>query len=227
MTIQINNLSVWDGMKYAEEGQINPIRWNVLKNIGKDTYEPVTYKFMCKDFLNEVVMSYHTGNTYSIYGFSASPKMFNKEWKGLPIRLSGLYESFYSNINIINKYLKEQGFPELNPEKVDQTSQDCVINIPEEYLENTFYMSQVSLFMRMANNEKPLSSFDELGESLKGDKNYAYYAASKKKPISKLHPSLKKYIFYWNNSNNFAKGDTKSVLTSYIHNCGVVNWGWK
>jgi len=227
MAWTIKDWKTWDKMPYSEEGQNNSIRWNVLKNVDESTFVPVTYSLMCKDFLNEVIMCYHTGKPFSIYGFQAKPSMFNKEWEGLPVLLTGLNEMFYKNLKIINKYLKEHEFPQLKTEKVDQIPDACVVNIPEKYMENTFFISQITLFMRMANLDILKETFEELGAALKGDKNHKYYQNAVKKPISKMHKDLEKYIYYWNPDNNFKHGDTKDVMTSHIHNCGVVNWGWK
>ena len=106
--MKIIGLDKWQGT-YAEIGQTNPLRWQNLKLVGEQTYEPVSHKWKCKDFMNEVVTSYHTKRDFAIYGFSVKHSTFFDELQNeLPMLLHNVLPGFDSNMKIVNKYLKKR-----------------------------------------------------------------------------------------------------------------------
>ena len=103
--MQIINQDKWNS-SYCEIGQSNPLRWQNLKKLTGDEYEPTTHWWKCKDFMNEVVSSRYTKQTYSIYGFNVDPKtFFNEKDKYLPILLKNILPGWDSNIAVVNRVL--------------------------------------------------------------------------------------------------------------------------
>jgi len=225
--MKLVNTTAWDTGTYSEIGQTNLLRWQNLKLVGPDTYEPVSMWWKCKDFMNEVVTSYHLGRDFSIYGFKVvHNKFFNKEDKGIPLRLKGVCPGFLGNMEVVNNYLLEEGYPEV---RVVSLGEEMFIHIPEEYLANTLFMSQVTLFIRLANTNKEYATLQEMVKDPINVGDYENFTACLKKPLSKFPPSLGKYIWYYNDQFNCTYDHPKdlNIQTSMMHNCGVVSWGWK
>lgn len=232
--MKIVNQDKWTS-SYAEIPQTNPLRWQNLKRVDTGasspvTYEPVTHWWKCKDFMNEVVASRYTGKTYSIYGFQVDPKtFFNPKDKYLPILLKNVAKGWDHNITVVNNELQVQGMPpiewDVGPSELDDTYR--FIQIPLEYLDNSLFMSVVTLYIRLANTTSDYMTVDEMiyDEVNRGDSEN--YKAAKKKPFNEFPESLKKYIWYYNDECCLPKDEpNKHVMTSQMHNCGVVSWGW-
>jgi len=216
----------WNAENYAEIGQTNPLRWQNLKLVGPDTYEPVSKWWKCKDFMNEVVTSFHLGRDFSIYGFQVThSEFFNKEDTTLPLLLKNVSKSFLVNMGVVNEHLLHEGYPAV---EVYQHEVGAFIKIPLEYLANTLFMSQVTLFIRLANTE---GEYDSIPNMLKDKHNRgdeANFNACLKKPLGSFPSSLGEYLWYYDDERNCRRDHPKdkNIQTSLMHNCGVVNWGW-
>lgn len=224
--MKLVNFDKWDIQSYAEIGQTNPLRWMNLKLVGPDTYEPVSKWWMCKDFMNEVVTSYTLGRDFQIYGFEVvNSKFFNKEDVCLPLLLKGVSKSFLVNMEVVNEHLLHEGYPEVG---VYQHDMGAFIKIPLEYLANTLFMSQVTLFIRLANTEGEHSSLANMVTDKVNSQDATNFNACLKKPLSKFPPSLGEYLWYYDDERNCRRDHPKdkNIQTSLMHNCGVVNWGW-
>jgi len=224
--MKLINFDKWDIQNYAEIGQTNPLRWMNLKLVGLDTYEPVSKWWMCKDFMNEVVTSFHLGRDFSIYGFQVTHNtFFNKEDTTLPLLLKNVSKSFLVNMKVVNEHLLHEGYPAV---EVYQHGVGAFIKIPLEYLANTLFMSQVTLFIRLANTEGEHSSLANMVTDKVNSQDATNFNVCLKKPLSKFPPSLGEYLWYYNDEQ-YCKRDhpkTANIQTSLMHNCGVVNWGW-
>lgn len=223
--ITIENFSKWNMEGYNEVHQNNPLRWMNLKNEGKNVFVPVTRLWKCKDFLNDAVCSYHHKKTYQIYGFKCDPKEFyNYNWQGMPVLLLNCFPSWIDNINlVINPYLEEQGMPPLEPE---ECKEGWYVNIPQEYMENTFFISTITLLIRMANVDKTCESFQELIKQPLNAGDLTYWKATQAKPMSQFPEKYKDYLFIYKDDKFGVKKDGVVTMTGHMHNCGVVNWGW-
>ena len=222
--MQVINKDKWEGLPYCEIGQTNPLKWQNLKQIEEDMFEPVSYRWQCKDFMNEVVTSWWLSRKFSIYGFSVNPEtFFNREYEGLPILLTNVKEAWQENMEVVNEYLLEQGFPAIPYEQLEEGT---FINIPEEYMSNTFFMSQATLFIRLANCKKAYSSLQEMVDN-ENTQDKENYNACLKKPLGQFPEKLEKYIWYYNDINNLPRDfpAERNIQTSMMHNCGVVAWG--
>jgi len=226
--MKIVNAASWNSGTYSEIGQSNPLRWQNLKLVGSDTYEPVSKWWKCKDFMNEVVTSFHLGRDFSIYGFEVTHnKFFNKEDNALPLRLKGIAQGFLMNMEVVNEHLLNEGYPSITYTPIEDGQ--VFIRIPLEYLCNTLFMSQVTLFIRLANTDKEYSSLQEMVKDKVNQQDQENFNACLKKPLSKFPPSLGKYIWYYKEERNcsYEYPAGANIQTSLMHNCGVVSWGWK
>ncbi len=225
--MKIIGLDKWQGT-YAESGQTNPLRWQNLKPIEDGVYEVVSKQWKCKDFMNEVVTSFHTKRDFSIYGFSVKHSTFFSEGQAdLPILLHNVKAGWEDNMEVVNDYLDSQDFMTVSWEKFDEGK--FVVVIPGIYLMNTMFMSQVTLFIRLANTEKVYGSINDMCNDPINKQDANNLAACFKKPLKDFPKSLEQYIWYYDDTNNLKHGVDKSVYipTSYMHNCGVVSWGWE
>jgi hypothetical protein len=180
--------------------------------------------------MNEVVTSYHTKRDFSIYGFSVKHStFFDAQQHELPILLHNVLPGFDSNMKRVNDYLLEQGLLDVVVQPAPTGPTTRFIQIEGMALLNTFFMSQVTLFIRLANTEKVYQSLQEMSDDPLNKQDKDNLAACFKKPIKDFPESLQQYIWYYDDSNNLkhgAKGGTY-IPTSMMHNCGVVSWGWK
>lgn len=225
--MKIVGLEKWSG-SYAEIGQTNPLRWQNLRPIGNGVFEAVSKQWKCKDFMNEVVTSFHTGRDFSIYGFTVEHnKFFAEGQQRLPILLHNVKAGWKDNMEVVNDYLLEQGFEDVYTEVLPNNQ--ALINIPPIYLTNTMFMSQVTLFIRLANTETVYGSINEMCNDKLNKQDANNLAACFKKPLKDFPKELEQYIWYYNDEQNLKHGADKSatINTSLMHNCGVVSWGWK
>ena len=225
----IQNFAAFNKRTYAEESQNNKLWWMILKHIKEETFEPASNQLICKDFLNDVVLTYNTGVTCSIYGFTAKEEMFNRDWLGLPILLTKIEDNLYNNLTcFLNDYLNEQGFPLLFPEKVVVGGvPGLFINLPVEYLKNTHHMSTITLLIRNCNVPKDIHNWQELYANTPS-KDQAWLKEVEKKPLGSFPKKFDDYLWYWNNNQlataEAVQAKTVPMLQSSTHNCGVVNW---
>lgn len=221
--MKLVNYSKWDASPYCEIGQENPLRWMNIKRVDKDTYEPVSHWWRCKDFMNEVVTSGFTGKTYNIYGFTVDPAKFFDSSKTLTFLLKNVGKAFEHNLQIVNDYLVTQGMATLSTKKHEDF---YVVALPKVYQENTLFMSQITLFIRLASCDVPCSSLDKMAQQPVNTGDRANLDAALKKPMGSFPEHLKKYIWYYNDTQNLPKDEPeKKFYTSHMHNCGVVSWG--
>ena len=224
--MQINGLDKWNGT-YCEIGQTNPLRWQNLKPVAEGVYEVVTHKWKCKDFMNEVVVSWHTGRDFSIYGFKVNHKdFFAPEQDDLPILLHNLLPGWKENMEVVNDFLCDQGFPDIAI--YSMPNNQAVVVLPTIYLMNTLFMSQVTLFIRLANTTEVYQSLQDMCNDSMNKQDATNLDNCFKKPLKDFPAKLNEYLWYYNDTQNLKRDVPKeqTIQTSMMHNCGVVNWGW-
>lgn len=225
--MNIKNLEKWNG-SYAEIGQTNPLRWQNLRLLDDGSYEAVSHKWKCKDFMNEVVTSYHTGRVFSIYGFTVKhSEFFAKDTEELPILLHNCLPGFTHNLMCVNEMLVEDGMPEVIFMPLGDGK--YFISIPSYYMCNTLFMSQITLFIRLCNTEEKYKTLQEMCNDKLNRQDQENLNAALKKPMKDFPAKLWDYIWYYSDDNNLKNDEsakTKPIQTSLMHNCGVVNWGW-
>lgn len=222
--MKIIGLDKWNS-SYSEIGQTNPLRWQNLKPVA-DGYEVVSHKWKCKDFMNEVVTSFHTGRDFSIYGFNVKHKeFFSPNQLTLPILLHNVLPSWRANMDVVNDFLLEQGFPAV---ECIQVEDKWIVELHTIYLANTMFMSQVTLFIRLANTEGVYGTINDMCSDPLNKQDQPNLNACLKKPMKDFPEKLYNYLWYYDDERNLKRdaSPTVTVQTSLMHNCGVVSWGW-
>lgn len=221
--MKLVNLNTWDSEPYSEIGQTNPLRWMNIKQVDKDTYEPVTHWWKCKDFMNEVVTAGFTNKTYSIYGFTVDPAKFFDVTKRLTFLLKNVGKEFEHNMQAVNAYLTTQGCPAVPFSKFESY---YVVELPKDYQQNTLFISQVTLFIRLASCDVKCATMDEMATQEVNRQDSGNFKSAMLKPLGAFPEHLKKYVWYYSSEQNLPKDEPeKKVYTSHMHNCGVVAWG--
>lgn len=228
--------------RYLESPQANPISWQLLKNVGENTFQCVTSHFKCKDFFNDFCVFLHTGHEFTVYQMPIKQDMFNLDWVGIPILLHNTLPGFEQNVKeLLNPYLCAQDMPPLTQlEQVEENK--WFINIPAEYFKNTFYISTLTLLIRIMNQPVIVGTWDDLLEYLKKklhSADCALYAHVVRKPMKNMPDELKQYVIGYNNSvmgsskGNYTVEDLSKQPDDWwanqvfsLHNCGIQNWDY-
>lgn len=220
---------------YSESGQDNPIRWMCLKHVEGNDFIPVTYTFRCKDYFNDIVGAYQLNKSVTMYKFTCDPEIFfNKEWAGVPVLLMNLKPDWLYNLDtVLNPYLETQKMPSLSPIMIGNNK--AFLNIPQEYLQNTLFISELTLLIRVINNlNKKGTKIEDFGVStVCGYMDCILMSKLLQKPMGKLHQSFKNHIYSWQYKaeakSDFIKNETTWTPehSHFLHSCGVQNWAWK
>lgn len=224
--MKLINFIRWDSQPYGEIGQSNPIRWMNLKPVDKDTYEPVSHWWMCKDFMNDAITSYWIKQPFKIYGFSVDPATFYAEGQTeMFLLLKNILPAWEHNMKVVNKKLKSMRFPLIKWEKMDDY---YFITLPHKYLENTLNMSTITLWIRMANTNQPYDDMDKMITDGNNGSDAVNYQKTKDKPMNKLPEKYKDCVWSYGGTYECKRdGSSPKFMTSTMHNCGVVNFSWE
>lgn len=208
----------------TESAQYNPLRWRIMYR-EKDKLTSQAQLMKCKDYFNDLV-ALRKGHVFSVYGFKNDTVKFNK-W-GLYILLTDVMKAdqFIENVNSsINVRLKADMQTTIRCWKQDNTS--VVIRIPNKMWESTYYISLLTMMLRVCNNNVEFSSWDDL------------YSA--KSPLNTIERSFtedaKRFThllgfklpidtwYYYNSQYNGMKDvNIAAIGGSTIHNNGCSAW---
>ena len=207
---------------YSEIPQANPLRWRIMYRKG-DTLSSQSGILKCKDFFNDIVAYKKAKLTFSIYSFSNKVK-FNRD--GLYLHLTDLYnyEKFMENIVVVNNKLQEQLKVGLKLFPINETS--AVLCIPHKLWKNTYYISMVSMLIRLCNYNIQYTTWESIFDPAApiNTAESAFSAKAKERALKhgfKLPKALQKF-WYWAGVAN--SGDGKKVIPSVVHNNGVSSW---
>ena len=208
---------------YAEEGQDNPLRWVLLSKSGGDvleaTYENTGTWWKCKDFLNDTVFAIQTGKQLSIYGWNTANLSLPKKGEPLYLAVKDFTKNFENNVNnCLGNAVTFVGDGELNGSKVK------VLEIAPQGVSNTYFISLITLMIRLCNSETSFQNVEELkaykgfggGDQGKWDEVVA------KGWLFDLPQHLTKFIWYCGDKYN--SETVESPSSSMVHNCGVLSW---
>lgn len=223
--MQLDKFEEHDREPYSEMSQTNPLKWMNLKPVGKDKFECVSCWWQCKDFMNDALTAKYLKKSFSIYGFRCDPSVFFTEnQKHMYFLLKEVLPGFMENINSVNAFLTSIKFPRVIVKCIDDF---VFVELPSKYLENTLFISTITLFIRLANTIEKYSSLEEMIQDPlnRGDKSN--FQACLQKPMNKLPAKYKDVVWSYGNSYECRKdGTSPHFMTSTMHNCGVVNWSW-
>lgn len=133
---------------YAEVEQSNPLRWRIMLR-KKNTLTSQSGLIKCKDFFNDVVAWKQGKHQFKIYSFDNNIT-FNRA--GLYFVLTGISnrEMFLANLDVLNDKIKKNLNTKISYYTTARKSK-VVIHIPNPLWENTYYISAVSMMIRLCN----------------------------------------------------------------------------
>jgi hypothetical protein len=210
---------------YAEVGQANPMRWMLMFNEEDGSLSSQSGLIACKDFFNDVVAWKKTQTAFKIYRFDNQVK-FNEE--GMYLLLSNIAdtENFIANISAaINPTLWVDLGVEISAMKQEEDS--VVILIPHEVWETTYYISVVSMTIRLCNYNVSYTNWESFFEkdSPLNTIEHAFHTTTKeyvREHGFALPKAFQEYWYYSSHGWNSANG--KALLSSVVHDSGANAW---
>lgn len=145
-------------LSFAENIQVNPLRWQALYKNPDGSFEDQTGVFKCKDYFNDIVAKYLDIDT-NAFGFDTSKMKYNEE--GVYILCSQLNHipQFLDNIELISKQAESQGFPAFSGEKINTTT--CLLFFPREYFRSSYITSLLTYLVRIAHCDEAFTEFSD------------------------------------------------------------------
>lgn len=209
--------------QYNEIPQPNPLRWRIMYRKG-DVLTSQSCLIKCKDFFNDVVAWKKAKKAFVIYNFKNNVK-FNREGLYLHLTEVGEMDTFVNNLYRVNQRIFDDLKVILRYTVMDDHS--IVVIIPNKLWNNTYYISLVSMMIRLCNYNVKYdnwsSFFDDNAPINTAEE--AFTDAAKAFTQKNGFKLLTKYHKLWYNSTdgwNSASG--KELIGSIIHNNGVCDW---
>ena len=182
--------------KNLGEGRDRQMGFGFCKKIDDKTVETVSPISPCKDYLNDVVWSEHTGKSITVYGLSYKPhdikgdiwyfavklcppfyedKDYDLETQKKP--LSENYKNIVKLLNHVEKLLKLETFS-----KIYKANDDIfILAIPADWCKYTYSISLYSLLVRMGQFYTGVESPDEFLEKYSNNLDIMLWRNAKKK----------------------------------------------
>jgi hypothetical protein len=206
--------------QYAELDQPNPLRWRIMHRKGDELVSQSSL-IKCKDFFNDVVAWKKAKHAFIIYDFKNKIK-FNKE--GLYVHLTEVGPLFIQNMSLVIDRLEE----DLKVNLCFWEQEDgVVVLIPHKVFSSTYYISLLSMLIRLCNYNVEYKSWDDFFDA-KAPLNTiegAFTKQAKKFTHKNGFKLLTKYRKLWyNSSNGWNSASNKPLMASVIHNNGVCDW---
>jgi len=219
---KINVLKKHKG-QYAEIDQPNPLRWRIMHH-SKGVLTSQSCLIKCKDFFNDVVAWKKAKKAFVIYGFRNDIK-FNKEGLYLHLTEVGEIDVFLNNLYKLNQRVFDDLKVYLEYTVMDDHS--IVVMIPNKLWSNTYYISLVSMMIRLCNYNVKYDTWDSFFDDNAPINTVEEAFNDKAKTFAQKNgfKLLTKYRKLWYNSTdgwNSASG--KELIGSIIHNNGVCDW---
>jgi hypothetical protein len=209
---------------YSEVGQPNPLRWRIMLR-KKDTLHSQSGLIKCKDFFNDVVAWKQGKHRFKIYLFD-NKITFNRA--GLYFILTGISnrEMFLANLDVLNEKIKENLNTKISYYTTARKSK-VVIHIPNPLWENTYYISVVSMMIRLCNYNCVYKKWEDFFHA-DAPMNTAENAFNPKAKALVLTngftiPKVAKGCWYYARFGWTSKSD-KPVHGTTVHNNGASDW---
>jgi hypothetical protein len=220
------NIKLTNNSTYAEEFQVNPLRWKCLIKTGENEFKDQSGWWICKDFLNDCVAFFESGHKFSIYGWKNDLVL---QPEGMYFLLDNLADKqlFVKNLEVINKKLEEQ--LQCKVDFIDLPDADqAIVLIPTQCWKSTYLISTITLLIRLSNYDKQFKTWEDFWKPnsiLAMDKNI-FGMPEAGKFINKygfiVPEQFQKYWYYAGIENSVK--NPKPTYNSVIHNCGIVTW---
>lgn len=210
---------------YSEMGQPNPMRWRLMFKEEDGSLSSQSGLIACKDFFNDVVAWKQAQKEFQIYKFNNQVK-FNEE--GMYMVLSSIadVDQFMNNIlSVLNLQLVEDLGTVLLIEQ--QSDSEVVLCIPNEVWESTYYISVVSMMIRLCNYNVSYTSWDSFFEKDAPINTIEQaFKQATKDFVSlngfKLPEEFQKYWYF--SSYGFTSESDKPLDSHVVHNNGANDW---
>ena len=219
---EVNILKKHKG-QYAEIDQPNPLRWRIMHR-SKDVLTSQSCLIKCKDFFNDVVAWKKAKKSFTIYGFKNNIK-FNRE--GLYVHLTDIEDvnTFLHNLYVMDERLERD--LKIGMSWYVQEDNSIVVLIPHKVFSNTYYISLLSMLIRLCNYNTKYADWDSVFDENAPINTIEEAFTDKAKTFTQKNgfKLLTKYRKLWYNSTdgwNSASG--KDLIASIIHNNGVCDW---
>lgn len=210
---------------YSEVGQPNPMRWRLMFKEEDGSLSSQSGLIACKDFFNDVVAWKQEQKEFQIYRFDNKVK-FNEE---------GMY-MVLSNISNVAQFI-DNIFTAINPQLGEDLgavievslvgAEELVLMIPNEVWESTYYISVVSMMIRLCNYNVSYTDWDSffVKDAPINTIEQAFKQATKDyvaKNGFKLPEEFQKYWYFSSYGYNSESG--KPLDSHVIHNNGANDW---
>ena len=219
---EVNILKKHKG-QYAEIDQPNPLRWRIMYR-SKDVLTSQSCLIKCKDFFNDVVAWKKAKKSFTIYGFKNNIK-FNRE--GLYVHLTDIEDvnTFLHNLYVMDERLERN--LKIGMSWYVQEDNSIVVLIPHKVFSNTYYISLLSMLIRLCNYNTKYEDWDSIFDEKAPINTIEEAFTDKAKTFTQKNgfKLLTKYRKLWYNSTdgwNSLSG--KELIASIIHNNGVCDW---
>jgi hypothetical protein len=209
---------------YAEETQPNPMRWLMLYRQPDGSFHSHGAWIKCKDFFNDYAYTKQTGNAFQIYGFKPNEMKVAPKDQPEYMLLDNITKSWPYNMKVMNDWLLDQGMPVV---PFTEHEGQWLIQLDPVYWHNTYFISLISLIIRLMNTDKEFKTFAEAISW----KNFPQRDQGKWDPVVKAGFFFKIPKKYWKymwfcgperNSDNTPH--THYGISNLVHNCGVLEW---
>jgi len=213
---------------YREVGQPNPLRWVLLYRDG-DNYYNQTNEMKCRDFFNDLAAK-RNGREMRIYGFDTEHIKWNRF--GMYVLLKNVFnvEKMCNNLEIINTRLKQDLACKLRYRAVEEDPTQLIIHIPELLFSKTYYISLVTMVIRLSNYDFPYTKWEDFFS----DKA----PASTTDGVVTFNPEARKYLAkkgfvlpenvaqYWMYAGATYHDQNAAYVSSNtaVHNNGILGW---
>lgn len=209
---------------YLEVGQVNPLRWKTLFKEKDGSFIDQSGWIKCKDFFNDSLAYFKSGQVFSIYGYKNNIK---KNEEGVYFLLKDIkdMDSFISGMNVMNVRM----FKDLKCEVSywQHGKEQAIILLPNPIWESTYILSLATMIIRCCNygyQYKEWEDFYGVGAPM-NTVEHAFDPEAKKntKEWGFLVPKAFRK-FWWYGGKAYNSKTMPDVTGGTIHNNGVCGW---
>jgi hypothetical protein len=209
---------------YAEIAQKNPLRWQIMKR-EKNTLTSQSGLIKCKDFFNDVVAWKNGNHAFNIYNFDNKIE-FNRYGVYFLLTEIADRDMFFANLEVLNSRLQADLNTKISFYKT--TNKDkVVIHIPNPLWKNTYYISVVSMMIRLCNYAYAYEGWDgffkEDAPLNTVESSFNDQAKARVKEFGFALPDFAKDCWYFARFGYTSKSG-KEIIPSAIHNNGASDW---
>lgn len=210
-----------------EVGQVNAIRWQILKELGEGEFETQSQVMKCTDYFNDVVAKKVAGTNFGVYGFDNTNIKFEADG-GLFVQVTNIKTTFLENLAAINAQLRADLGCEVEFCKDDRKNA-LILHFPDAVLRTTYRVSLLCWVLRLSNYDVVFKKWEDIWKlpnspantvegHLKGPR-VAPYAA---KHGFKVATDFDKY--WWFSGLSYNSEKDPGAKGTVVHNCGCASW---